>query len=65
MFKVIISDYTYHGIASTEEKKAETIRSNLYKLLKKQPVQALVVYMLLENNARKGVWGERIDYLSN
>lgn len=40
MFKVFISDSVYDKIISTEEQRA-TGRSNLYKLLKQQPVQIL------------------------
>lgn len=41
MFKVYISDAVYDRIISTEEQCATTGRSNLYKLLKQQPVQIL------------------------
>lgn len=40
MFKVFISDSVYDRIISTEEQRAAG-RSNLYKLLKQQPVQIL------------------------
>ena len=40
MFKVFISDSVYDRIISTEEQRAVG-RSNLYKLLKQQPVQIL------------------------
>ena len=39
MFKVFISDSIYRKIITSEEKKASSERSYLYKLLKKQPVQ--------------------------
>lgn len=41
MFKVYISDSVYDRIISTEEQRALDGRSNLYKLLKQQPVQYL------------------------
>lgn len=41
MFKTYISDTVYEKIISTEERKATTARSYLYKLLKQQPVQLL------------------------
>lgn len=41
MFKVYISDSVYDRIISTEEQRAITVRSKLYKLLKQQPVQRL------------------------
>ena len=41
MFKVYISDSVYDRIISTEEQRATAGRSNLYKLLKQQPVQIL------------------------
>ena len=41
MFKVYISDSVYDRIVSTEEKRSTAGRSNLYKLLKQQPVQIL------------------------
>ena len=41
MFKVYISNSVYDRIISTEEKRATAGRSNLYKLLKQQPVQIL------------------------
>jgi len=41
MFKVFISDSTYQAVISAEEQRAITGRSNLYKLLKQQPVQQL------------------------
>ena len=41
MFKIIITDSVYQGIISTEEQKATTGCSYLYKLLKQQPVQQL------------------------
>ncbi len=41
MFKVYISDSVYNRIISTEEQRATSGRSNLYKLLKQQPVQIL------------------------
>lgn len=41
MFKVYISDSVYDRIISTEEQRAITVRSKLYKLLKQQPVQKL------------------------
>lgn len=41
MFKVYISDSVYDRIITTEEKIATVGRSNLYKLLKQQPVQIL------------------------
>ena len=41
MFKVYISDSVYDRIISTEEQRATTGHSNLYKLLKQQPVQQL------------------------
>lgn len=41
MFKVIISDTTYHGIISAEEQKSPSARSNLYNLLNQQPVQVI------------------------
>lgn len=41
MFKVYISDSVYDRIISTEEQRATAGRSNLYKLLKQQPVQVL------------------------
>lgn len=41
MFKTYISDTVYERIISTEERKATTARSYLYKLLKQQPVQLL------------------------
>ena len=41
MFKVYISDSVYDRIVSAEEQRATPGRSNLYKLLKRQPVQQL------------------------
>ena len=41
MFKVCISDSAYQRLVSAEEQKGTTGRSNLYKLLKQQPVQLL------------------------
>lgn len=41
MFKVYISDSAYQGIISAEEQRTSTGRSNLYKLLKQQPIQLL------------------------
>ena len=41
MFKVYISDSVYDRIISAEEQRTTTGRSNLYKLLKQQPVQIL------------------------
>ena len=41
MFKVYISDSVYDRIVNTEEQRATAGRSNLYKLLKQQPVQIL------------------------
>ena len=41
MFKICISDTLYQRIIGTEEQKAPAARSNLYKLLKQQPVQIL------------------------
>ena len=41
MFKVYISESVYNRIITTEEKRTATARSNLYKLLKQQPVQLL------------------------
>ena len=41
MFKVFISDSTYQTVISEEEQRANAGRSNLYKLLKQQPVQQL------------------------
>ena len=41
MFKIYISDTIFQGIISTEEQKAMSFRSYLYKLLKQQPVQIL------------------------
>ena len=41
MFKTYISDTVYEKIIRTEERKATTARSYLYKLLKQQPVQLL------------------------
>lgn len=41
MFKVCISESAYSKIVSTEEQRAAAERSNLYKLLKQQPVKRL------------------------
>ena len=41
MFKVIISQSVYDRIISTEEQRAISERTNLYKLLKLQPIQLL------------------------
>jgi hypothetical protein len=41
MFKVYISDSVYKEIIDTEEQKATSERSFLYKLLMQQPVQQL------------------------
>ena len=41
MFKVYISDSVYDRIINAEEQRATPGRSNLYKLLKQQPVQIL------------------------
>jgi len=41
MFKVCISDTIYNRIVSAEEQKAASMRTNLYKLLRQQPVQLL------------------------
>ena len=41
MFKVYISDSVYDRIINLEEQRATSGRSNLYKLLKLQPVQLL------------------------
>jgi hypothetical protein len=41
MFKVYISDSVYDRIINLEEQRATSGRSNLYKLLKQQPVQIL------------------------
>lgn len=41
MFKIYISDAIYQVIISTEEQKAISSRSYLYKLLKQQPLQIL------------------------
>lgn len=41
MFKTYISDTVYEKIISTEERKATTAHSYLYKLLRQQPVQLL------------------------
>ena len=41
MFKVCISDAAYQRLVSAEEQKGTAGRSNLYKLLKQQPVQLL------------------------
>jgi hypothetical protein len=41
MFKVYISDSVYDRIINVEEQRAMSGRSNLYKLLKQQPVQLL------------------------
>ncbi len=41
MFKIYISDSVYDRINHTEEQRASSGRSNLYKLLKQQPVQVL------------------------
>ena len=41
MFKILITDSIYQGITSTEEQKATSARSYLYKLLKQQSVQIL------------------------
>ena len=41
MFKVCISDSAYQRLVSAEEQKGTAGRSNLYKLLKQQPVQLL------------------------
>lgn len=41
MFKVYISDVVFDEIVDTEEQRATAGRSNLYKLLKQQPVQLL------------------------
>ena len=41
MFKVYISDSVYDRIINAEEQRATPGRSNLYKLLKLQPVQIL------------------------
>lgn len=41
MFKTYISDTVYEKIIRTEERKATTARSYLYKLLKQQPVHLL------------------------
>ena len=41
MFKTYISDSVYDRIISAEEQRASAGRSNLYKLLKQQPVQIL------------------------
>ena len=41
MFKVYISDSVYDRIISAEEQRSTSGRSNLYKLLKQQPVQIL------------------------
>lgn len=41
MFKVYITDSAYGRIVSSEETKDVNLRSNLYKLLKQQPIQIL------------------------
>lgn len=41
MFKVILFNSIYEYIISKEEQKTTAVRSNLYKLLKQQPVQLL------------------------
>ena len=41
MFKVYISDSIYQTIITSEEDKAPSGQSYLYKLLKKQPIQIL------------------------
>ena len=41
MFKIYITDIVYHNIVNAEEQKAVSARSNLYKLLKQQPVEML------------------------
>ena len=41
MFKVYITESSYKGIISKEEQRTTSGRSNLYKLLKQQPVQLL------------------------
>ena len=41
MFKVYISDSVYDRIINAEEQRATPGRSNLYKLLKQQPLQFL------------------------
>lgn len=41
MFKVYISDSVYDRIISVGEQRDTTRRSNLYKLLRQQPVQLL------------------------
>lgn len=58
MFKVYISDSVYDRIINTEEQRATAGRSNLYKLLKQQPVQILTEkdterYKLLPENVLK------------
>ena len=39
MFKIYISESAYDRIISAEEQKTMAVRSNLYKLLKLQPVR--------------------------
>lgn len=41
MFKIYITDSIYNHIVKTEELKAVSVRHNLYKLLKQQPVELL------------------------
>lgn len=41
MFKVYLTEASYDGIISTEEQRPTLGRSNLYKLLKQQPLQLL------------------------
>ena len=41
MFKIFISENVYNKVITAESPKSEASRSNLYKLLKQQPVQRL------------------------
>lgn len=47
MFKVCITESSYKGIINAEEQRPTAGRSNLYKLLKQQPVQILTVHQML------------------
>lgn len=41
MFKIYISDIVYNSVIETEERKVQSARSSLYKLLKQQQLQVL------------------------
>ena len=60
MFKIYISDALYNDVVRAEEQKNFSECSDLYKMLKRQPVQSPVEAQTIQTSG--GVNGKHMDY---